>query len=134
MLLRELTQIEYQTVIDGHSVVMILSETTEIGGKVANIKFGTSASTLGKSLTGHVEHFLKNPLVVGLALSWAQNKLEDYNRSKKYSIKFFAQTGQEKTFYRKMVDDLLASGNYKLIKSTYVNGGYNWTLNRKHSY
>ena len=85
---------------------------------------------------GGMLHGLKNavkahPFLAGMAASYAVDALSTYFKNKKYTTKFFAKDLSERGFYRKMVEQLLRTGNYKLVKQGYGNGNtFEWELIR----
>lgn len=74
--------------------------------------------------------FFKNPGAVAVTALWAADALKRYNKNKRYTTNFFSKTPREKQFHEKIVQDLMKTGHYKMVKSTYVDGGYLWVLQR----
>lgn len=116
-------------------IQLTISETHLAEGKVLDIDFGSTPNASNKSIISSLGKsawsFFKNPVVAGVTIGWALNTLDDYNRNKKDTIKLHARTGEERVYFKKMVDEMLASGKYTLIKSKNVSGAYSWTLKRK---
>lgn len=88
-----------------------------------------STSIANKALQG-AKDFFSNPFVAGLTTLVAANAIQKYNQNKRYTTKFFAKTPEEKKLYDNIIRDLMATGNYKLIKTQYVDGGKLWVLKR----
>lgn len=136
MKLSELARfIQYTTVIEDNNICLTITESNLNENRVLDISFGSTPKQSTKSVMAAVGkeawNFFKNPIVAGLTVGWALNKLDDYNRTKRDTIKFYAKTGEEKVFYKKMVDEMLSTGKYTLINSKNVSGAYSWTLKRK---
>lgn len=115
---------------DGQYVLMA----TPLSENLAKLAFG-SKDSLGLirrvvSKQGSKDLF-KNPVLTAIAASVAVTALANYRTNKKNTIKFYASDPTEKRFYQKMIDDLMKTGYYKIVKSKYVSGGYSWLLKRK---
>ena len=75
----------------------------------------------------------KHPIMTGLAALWVNSAIQKYKQNKRYTTRFFAKTHEERTLYKKIVDDLMRTGHYKIVKSQYVDGGHMWELRRRSS-
>lgn len=84
---------------------------------------GGLVASIGKKIKDH-------PILAGLAASYAVDSLATYFKNKKYTTRFYAKDGSEKNFYKAMVDQLLRTGNYKLVKSGNEGNGFQWELMR----
>lgn len=136
MKLHELTQfVQYNTVIENNNIYLTIVESRLNENRVLDVSFGSTPKQSNKSVMAAIGkeawNFFKNPIVAGLTVGWALNKLDDYNRTKRDTVKLYARTGEERTFYKKMVDEMLSTGKYTLINSKNVSGAYSWTLKRK---
>lgn len=73
----------------------------------------------------------KHPIATGIAGMWAASALNKYKKNKRYTTRFFAKTSEERRLYDSIVKDLMATGNYKLIRTKFVDGGKLWELRRR---
>ncbi len=127
MKLEELsTDVLYTDIIDGDLISFVYAINEGLftvhqmpqgtpGGFVKGIK------DVGKLMT--------NPIVIGLAASYAQNAYRKYKHNRKYTARFFGKTS-EKSFYEKIIAELMKSGHYKKVSHKEVDGGYIWELER----
>lgn len=88
--------------------------------------------TLVKGKNIAKDFILKNPFLSAGALILALDAYEKYKNNQKYATKLFGKTGEEQKFYKKMVDDLVKSGKWKVIKDQNENGGRLWVMRRLH--
>lgn len=70
----------------------------------------------------------KHPIATGVAALWVNSALQQYQKNKRYTTRFFAKTAEERKLYQTIVDDLMRTGHYKLIKTKFVDGGKLWEL------
>lgn len=115
-----------KTTIAGHTVQI----SVELNEDVAKINFGAAKPGVVSKLSGIAKSFFTNPFAVGVGALWAVDAIQRYEKNKRYTTHFYAKTAQEKQFHQKIVDDLMKTGHYKLIKSAYVDGGHLWVLQR----
>lgn len=101
----------------------------------AKMSFGrnnrASTKLVSKIISKQAPGLFKNPVLSGIAAGIAITALANYQKNKRNTIRFYASDPMEKRFYKKMIDDLLKTGNYRKIRSKYVSGGYMWILKRK---
>lgn len=71
-----------------------------------------------------------HPFITGVIAGFAVDALSKYFKNKKYTTKFYAKDITERTFYRKMVEQLMKTGHYKIKKQGYEDSGYTWELQR----
>jgi hypothetical protein len=72
-----------------------------------------------------------HPFLTGMVAGFAVDALSTYFKNKNYTTKFYAKDITERSFYRKMVEQLMKTGHYKIKKQGYENGsGYTWELQR----
>lgn len=72
----------------------------------------------------------KHPIATGVVGMWAASALKKYKKNKRYTTRFFAKTTEERKLYDRIVKDLMATGNYRLIHTKFVEGGKLWELVR----
>ena len=100
--------------------------------KEGNVRIGFRPKKGGivqKAAQGAMK-FVTNPVVAGMVAGYAIDAIRKYRSNKKYTTRFFAADAVEKKFYKKMIDDLMKTGHYKLVSQKYVGGGYLWELRR----
>lgn len=83
-----------------------------------------------KGLGSAGKAFFSNPLVATAAMHIALDQYEKYRQNQRYATRLFGKTFEEKKMYRRMVDDLVGTGKWKLVKNQYVDGGQLWVLRR----
>ncbi len=105
---------------------------SEGGAKKMSFGRDNRASTgfVSKIISKQAAGLFKNPVLAGVAAGIAITALAKYRKNKRNTITFYAADPMEKRFYKKMIKDLLDTGNYKKVKSKYVKGGYMWLLKR----
>jgi hypothetical protein len=57
--------------------------------------------------------------------------LSAYYGAEKQAIHIFASTPWERYYYKKIVDDLMKTGQYKKMKEKYISNGYVWVLKKR---
>lgn len=72
-----------------------------------------------------------NPLVTGFAAAWAYGKVKKYMDSRKNTTAIVARNARDKKMFQKIVNDLLDTGHYRMVKNMYSDGGYMWVLKLK---
>lgn len=109
--------------------------TAALSEGVAKMSFGRdnrgSTGFVNKIISKQAAGLFKNPVLAGIAAGVAITALAKYRKNKRNTITFYAADPMEKRFYKKMIKDLMDTGNYKKIKSKHVKGGYMWLLKRK---
>lgn len=70
----------------------------------------------------------KHPFLYGAAIRTGLDALATYQRNKNITARFFAQTPYERMLYKHMSKKLVDSGDYKLVKIKYLNGGIMYEL------
>ena len=127
-LLKELTDSEallWEGEIDGHHFK--IHETLNEG--VSDLRF-VAESSLVRKVTRAARKSPLTTAVIGLSL--AGMAASAYNKSKRNTTHFYAKSPQEKKMYAAIVQDLMATGNYRLkLNAKYLQGGYVWKLVRK---
>jgi len=88
--------------------------------------------TLVKGVKGGLDFIQKHPIISTAAMMVALNSYEKYKNNQKYAARIFAKTTDEKKFFKGMVDDLVKSGKYKIVKDQNESGGRLWVLRRLH--
>lgn len=88
-------------------------------------------STLSGIAKGVLGFAKAHPILTGAMGLYAYDAIKKYRHNKKYVAQFYAAKPEEKTFYKKMVDDLMRTGHYYKVKEQFVDGGYLWELQRK---
>lgn len=90
-----------------------------------------SFRTTAKNAVNSFKSFIKKyPFLSGTALAVGMDALDSYKQSKRLTTRFFAQTPVEKKLYKKISDDLVSTGKYKLVKTKKINGGILYELKR----
>lgn len=129
MKLAELTtDILYTDVIEGNQISFVY----HINEGMFDIHQIPVSNTDGGFVKGikDVGKFMTNPVVMGLATSYAQQAYRKYKHNKKYTTRFFAKSHSEKPFYEKIVAELMKTGHYKKVTQKNIEGGYIWELER----
>ena len=76
--------------------------------------------------------FLKNNKVLhDAAVQIGLDSMAAYQQNKNITARFFAKTPYEKILYKDVSNTLVKSGNFKLVKIRYVNGGLLYELVKK---
>ena len=108
---------------DGDEYVYTLNEKT---GQVA---FATKSKS---AVSGFKDFVAKHPFMTGMAVSVGLNALDTYRTNKRQTVRFFATNQIEKKLYKKLADDLAATGNYMITRrGKWMKGGWMWELKRK---
>ena len=94
-----------------------------------SLEEGKQKGIVGRVVKGAGALF-SNPFVAGMTALWAADALKKYKKNKRMTTHFFAKTTEEKKLYDKIVNDLMATGSYKLVNTKFVDGGKLWTLKR----
>lgn len=79
----------------------------------------------------NVNVFLKNPKIASDSLKLALDNYRMYVKSNRFTAQLYAKTKQERDLYGAIVNDLLKSNKYKLVRKVYQSGGTMWTLRWK---
>lgn len=95
--------------------------------KTNEISFRTTAKTAIKSFKSFIK---KYPFLSGAALLVGMDAIDSYKQSKRLTTRLFAQTPVERKLYKKISDDLVSTGKYKLVKTKHINGGILYELKR----
>ena len=111
--------------LEGESVVFCAERA---GVKTATLSLASDGGIM-KGVGGALK-FLSNPVVAALAAGYASKAYDTYIKNKRYTTHFFAKSAQERTFYTKVVADLMKTGHYKKIRQMTVDGGTMWVLKR----
>lgn len=92
----------------------------------------TSTFTISKNSTQtekSFKQFIKNnDFLKGVAIRAGLDSLSAYHRNKNMTARFFAKTTYERVLYKDIVKKLVKSGDYKLMKNKYINGGILYEL------
>jgi hypothetical protein len=91
---------------------------------------GTVMNTVVKGVKGGVDFMKRHPALSVGALITALDWYEQYRNNQKYSTRLFGKTPEEKKFYKAMVDDLVKTGRWKVVKNQTTNGGQLWVMRR----
>ncbi len=74
----------------------------------------------------------QHPWLVGVAVGVGLNALDTYRANKRVTTRFFARTVVEKNLYKQVVEDLVSTGKYTLMKNAKrINNGWLWELKAK---
>lgn len=75
------------------------------------------------------KQFIKNnEFLKGVAIRAGLDSLSAYHRNKNMTARFFAKTTYERVLYKDIANRLVKSGEYKLMKNKYINGGILYEL------
>lgn len=91
----------------------------------------------GDVLLIEADKFVRNTdgFAVALQSGMATRALKQYmSVHRKMIARFHATTQNEKSLYKSIVSDLLATKQYTILKSRMVGGGWLWELQRKQDY
>jgi len=88
--------------------------------------------TKSKSAIKGFKDFLgKHPYMTGMAIGVGINAIDSYRTNKRLTTRFFATNQIERNLYRKIADDLVKTGQYKMIKKgKRIKNGWLWELKR----
>lgn len=76
--------------------------------------------------------FEKNDLNLQMLQNMAKDAVKKYYDTKRrFTTHFYAKHYTQRKFYQAVVDDLMKTGNYKLIRTQNVEGGKLWVLQHK---
>ena len=90
-----------------------------------------SFKTTAKNAVTSFKSFIKEyPFLSGIAMAVGMDAIDSYKGSKRLITRFFAQTAVERKLYKKIADDLVSTGHYKLIKTKRIKGGTLYELKR----
>ena len=90
-----------------------------------------SFKTTKANAVSSFKSFIKQyPFLSGVALTVGMDAIDSYKQSKRLTTRLFAKTAVEKKFYKKISQDLVSTGKYKLLKVKYINGGLLYELKR----
>ena len=98
-----------------------------IGGNVCTVIMVTELKHQSALIKG-AKAFASNPIVLGVGAAFAANAVKQYIKNKHYTTRFFAKTAEERKLYDRIIKDLMATGNYKLVRTKFVDGGKLWEL------
>ena len=124
------TDIIWEGEIEGEELALY----AELDEGHANINFGNMKGGVLHKVGGEALKLFNNPVAAGIAAGLALNALAKYKSNKNKTARFFAKDYRQKKFYKKIVNDLMKTGNYKKVTSKYVAGGYLWELQIKNLY
>jgi len=101
----------------------------------ANAKQASFKNSPGGFLSNMGRYAMKaaknHPFIAGAMAAMAVDALVKYQRNKKLTTTFYAKDMKERMVYQKMVDDMVKTGKYRLMRSKYDSGGYMWIVKRK---
>lgn len=100
------------------------------GIKLVVREVSEDACKLELIMEGVVQELItSNPLVAGFATYWAVDAYRKSQKKKRRNTTtIYAKNPIDKKLYQRIVDDLLKTGHYKLVKSHYSEGGFEWVL------
>jgi len=75
--------------------------------------------------------FKSNPGLAALGAGSAVASYTAYDKNRRNHVRLFAKGMQERTLYKKIIDDLMKTGGYRKIHEKRIDGGYLWELKRK---
>lgn len=87
-----------------------------------------------EALLFETDKYIRNSdgYAVAMASGMATKALDQYMKNRRKMIaRFHATTQNEKSLYKSIVTDLLATKQYTVLKSRMVGGGWLWELQRK---
>ena len=85
-----------------------------------------------QAIRGFKDFLAKHPIMTGVAVGVGLNALDTYRSNKRLTTRFFATNQTERRLYQKVSDDLVQTGQYKMIKNgRRMKGGWLWELKRK---
>ena len=83
-----------------------------------------------KNISKGAKSLFTNPFAAtGIALG-VTDAIKRYRKNKRLTTRFYASDTTEKRFYEKLIDDLLKTGNYTLVKTEYVDSTWIFELKR----
>lgn len=94
-------------------------------------RFELITEVVQKTASAKLLKWTDDPFTVGFASYWTSNALQQYMRNKRFTATIVANKIQDRRLYGKIVDDLMKSGHYKLIRNHNVPGGIIWQLQLK---
>lgn len=108
----------------------------------SNIKFSVVAEKIGENedkvifkIDDSIDDYTlleSKTLSIRKVSNMAKDSIKKYYSAKfKYTTHFFAHELNDRKFYDKVVNDLMKTGNYKLLKNRWVDGGRLWVLQHK---
>lgn len=106
---------------DGNNYFLVYEKANDV------MSFRTTAKNAINSFKSFIK---KYPFLSGTALTVGMDALDSYKQSKRLTTRFFAQTPVERKLYKKISDDLVNTGKYKLVKTKRINGGVLYELKR----
>jgi len=112
---------------DDNFVVIALNEARGTRFSVRPSRGGRVKSSFRKGVAA----VKSNPGLAGLAAGLAVAGISAYNRNKRNTVRLFAKDYKEREMYKKIINDLMKTGQYKKTREKYAQGGYMWELKRK---
>lgn len=111
--------------------------TVTVSEGLASFMFGSNAKKSTKlakaALKSDQKSYFNNPATVALAAGVVMSAISKYRQAKRNTIQFYASGVREKKLYKKMIDDLMKTGSYKIIKEKPSQGGKLWVVALKAS-
>jgi hypothetical protein len=90
-----------------------------------------SFKTTRKNALSSLKSFIKQyPFLSGMVASLGIDAIDKYRQNKRLLTRFFAKTPIEIQLYKKMSEDLVKTGKYKLVKEKRIHGGVLYELKR----
>lgn len=100
-------------------------------GHLAELIFHTIKKDDDDLTVEKIEKIILNPIVLGLLSSYAEHTIKKYIHRKEYVTHFLATSPSERTFYEKIVAELMGTGHYKNLIRKESKHGDVWELERK---
>lgn len=100
---------------------VVLAEADGFGFVLENNKI-VFASRQAKDLKKFKDFKDTHHFFLGNGIKVGTTAISAYQQNKRLTTKLFAKTAMEKTFYQRLVDDLVATKKYK-VKKRYQDGG-----------
>ena len=108
---------------DGVEYVWAINEATN------QLSFTTRSPA---AIKGFKEFLSKHPIMTGVAVGVGLNALDTYRSNKRLTTRFFATNEAERRLYKKVAEDLVATGQYRMMRNgRRMKGGWMWELKRK---
>lgn len=97
---------------------------------ISAIEESLKESNLLEAKSSASKLFLKNPGITIAAASLALDAYSKYKQNKRNTIRLFAKDPYEKRMMTDIVQSLTDKGKFKLLKTSYADGGQHWVLKR----
>ena len=84
------------------------------------------------AVKGFKDFLIKHPYMSGMAVAVGLSAIDTYRSNKRLTTRFFATSQIERELYKKIADDLAATGKYTIVKKgKRIHNGWLWELKRK---